>query len=121
MPGYFLRNVPRQVLKGSGEMVAATIRTILALPAPAAVREQRRDRRDARPPVPSVEAILYDAADDVAAFAAFPHAHWKKIWSTNPLERLNKEIKALLRRRRRLPQIHFRVLQPNTSRVCQAM
>jgi putative transposase len=29
----------------------------------------------------------------VAAFAAFPFAHWKKIWSTNPIERVNKEIK----------------------------
>ena len=33
------------------------------------------------------------AKDDVTAFAAFPFSHWKKIWSTNPLERVNKEIK----------------------------
>ena len=37
--------------------------------------------------------MLRDAGEDVLAFAAFPAAHWKKIWSTNPLERLNKEIK----------------------------
>ena len=37
--------------------------------------------------------MLRDAAGDVTAFAAFPVSHWKKIWSTNPLERLNKEIK----------------------------
>jgi putative transposase len=37
--------------------------------------------------------MLRDAAADVTAFADFPVAHWKKIWSTNPLERLNKEIK----------------------------
>ena len=42
---------------------------------------------------PKVEAMLRDAADDITAFAAFPVSHWKKIWSTNPLERLNKEIK----------------------------
>src|SRR5215469_15356615 len=42
---------------------------------------------------PKVEAMLRDAADDITAFAAFPISHWKKIWSTNPLERLNKEIK----------------------------
>ena len=30
---------------------------------------------------------------DLTAFAAFPQAHWRKIWSTNPLERVNKEIK----------------------------
>jgi transposase-like protein len=42
---------------------------------------------------PKVEAMLRDAAEDITAFAAFPVSHWKKIWSTNPLERLNKEIK----------------------------
>jgi transposase-like protein len=42
---------------------------------------------------PTVEARLRDAADDITAFADFPVAHWKKIWSTNPLERVNKEIK----------------------------
>ena len=40
-----------------------------------------------------VEAMLRDAADDITAFAGFPVGHWKKIWSANPLERLNKEIK----------------------------
>ena len=34
-----------------------------------------------------------DAKAEVLAFAAFPREHWRKIWSTNPLERLNKEIK----------------------------
>jgi putative transposase len=37
--------------------------------------------------------MLRDAADDLPAFTAFPIGHWKKICSTNPLERLNKEIK----------------------------
>jgi transposase-like protein len=91
---HFLRNVLAQVPKGSAEMVAATIRTIFAQPSPAAVREQlgviagMLGRQ-----FPRVEAMLHDAADDITAFAAFPIGHWKKIWSTNPLERLNKEIK----------------------------
>ena len=34
-----------------------------------------------------------DAKAEVLAFTAFPKAHWRKIWSTNPLERINKEIK----------------------------
>ena len=34
-----------------------------------------------------------DARAEVLAFSAFPRAHWTKIWSTNPLERLNKEVK----------------------------
>jgi putative transposase len=37
--------------------------------------------------------MLLEAAGDITAFADFPPAHWKKIWSTNPLERLNREIK----------------------------
>ena len=41
----------------------------------------------------AVETMLRDAATDLLAFTGFPAAHWKKIWSTNPLERLNKEAK----------------------------
>jgi transposase-like protein len=37
--------------------------------------------------------MLRDAAPDILAFAAFPQSHWRKIWSTNPLERVNVEIK----------------------------
>jgi putative transposase len=91
---HFLRNVLAAVPKGSAEMVAATIRTIFAQPAPAQVGEQldliagMLGRQ-----FPKVEAMLRDAADDITAFAVFPLSHWKKIWSTNPLERLNKEIK----------------------------
>jgi putative transposase len=91
---HFLRNVLAQVPKGSAEMVAATIRTILAQPGPAQVREQlgviavMLGRQ-----FPKVETMLVEAADDITAFAAVPLGHWKKIWSTSPLERLNKEIK----------------------------
>ena len=42
---------------------------------------------------PAVEAMLREADADLLAFTAFPVSHWKKIWSTNPLERLNKEVK----------------------------
>ncbi|GAA4927598.1 transposase-like protein [Nonomuraea thailandensis] len=75
-------------------MVAAAIRTIFAQPTPDMVRDQlgviasMLGRQ-----FPQVETMLHEAADDILAFAAFPPAHWKKIWSTNPLERLNKEIK----------------------------
>ena len=37
--------------------------------------------------------MLRDARTDLTAFAGFPPAHWRKIWSTNPLERLNREVK----------------------------
>ena len=91
---HFLRNVLAQVPKGSAEMVAAAIRTIFAQPD----AEHVRDQLDVIATMlgrqfPKVEAMLRDAADDITAFADFPAAHWKKIWSTNPLERVNKEIK----------------------------
>jgi hypothetical protein len=94
VPSHFLRNVLAQVPKGSAEMVAATIRTIFAQPSSPQVREQLQVIA-AMPgrQFPKVEAMLLDAADDITAFAAFPIGHWKKIWSTNPLERLNNEIK----------------------------
>ncbi len=91
---HFLRNVLAQVPKGSAEMVAAAIRTIFAQPDAAHVREQlgviatMLGRQSAK-----VETMLRDAAEDLLAFTSFPTAHWKKIWSTNPLERLNKEVK----------------------------
>ncbi|NGM16249.1 IS256 family transposase [Verrucosispora sioxanthis] len=91
---HFLRNVLAQVPKGNAEMVAAAIRTIFAQPDAAHVREQldviagMLGRQ-----LPKVETMLRDAAHDLLAFTGFPPSHWKKIWSTNPLERLNKEIK----------------------------
>ncbi|HEV2070375.1 MAG TPA: transposase, partial [Acidimicrobiales bacterium] len=91
---HFLRNVLAKVPRGSAEMVAAAIRTIFAQPDAAAVGDQL-DSIAAKlgRQFPAVETMLREAAPDICAFAAFPVAHWKKIWSTNPLERVNKEIK----------------------------
>ena len=91
---HFLRNVLAVVPKGSQTMVAAAIRTIFAQPDAEHVRDQLEviatmlGRQ-----FPKVEEMLREAAEDITAFADFPVAHWKKIWSTNPLERVNKEIK----------------------------
>jgi transposase-like protein len=91
---HFLRNVLAQVPKGSAEMVAAAIRTIFAQPDAHHVHEQldviagMLGRQ-----FPKLETMLRDAAPDLLAFTSFPPGHWKKLWSTNPLERLNKEIK----------------------------
>jgi putative transposase len=91
---HFLRNVLAQVPKGSAEMVAAAIRTIFAQPDAEHVREQLDTIADMLGrQLPKVESMLREAADDITAFADFRVPHWKKIWSTNPLERLNKEIK----------------------------
>lgn len=91
---HFLRNVLAKVPKGSAEMVAAAVRTIFAQPDAGAVADQL-DSIAAKlgRQFPAVETMLRDAATDICAFAAFPQAHWKKVWSTNPLERVNKEIK----------------------------
>jgi hypothetical protein len=49
--------------------------------------------RDPSSTVPDVAAKLEDAGEDLIAFSAFPSPHWTKPWSTNPLERVNAEIK----------------------------
>jgi putative transposase len=91
---HFMRNVLARVPKGNAEMVAAAIRTVFAQPDAEHVHSQldviagMLGRQ-----FPQVEAMLREAKDDLLAFTAFPVSHWKKIWSTNPLERLNKEIK----------------------------
>jgi putative transposase len=91
---HFLRNVLARIPKGRAEMVLALIRTIWAQPDPAAVRDQLDAVADKLSTgFPVVAAMLREAREDVTAFAAFPFAHWKKIWSTNPLERVNKEVK----------------------------
>ena len=91
---HFLRNVLARIPRGRAEMVLALVRTIWSQPDPAAVREQLDEvAAKLAGGFPAVAAMLVEAREDVTAFAAFPFAHWKKIWSTNPLERVNKEVK----------------------------
>jgi putative transposase len=91
---HFMRNVLARVPKGNAEMVAAAIRTVFAQPDAEHVHSQLDVIADMLGrQFPAVEAMLREAEEDLLAFTAFPTAHWKKIWSTNPLERLNKEIK----------------------------
>jgi len=90
----FVRNVLARIPKGSTEMVLAAIRTIFAQPDAAAVAEQVDEIVDGlEPRFPVAAAMLAEAKADVTAFTSFPVSHWKKIWSTNPLERVNTEIK----------------------------
>jgi transposase-like protein len=91
---HFMRNVLAKVPKASAEMVAAAIRTIFAQPDATHVRAQLDEvARMLDGQFPQVAAMLRDAAEDLLAFTGFPLAHWRKIWSTNPLERINGEIK----------------------------
>jgi len=91
---HFMRNVLARVPKGSQEMVAAAIRTIFAQPDAGAVAEQLDSIADKLGrQFPAVEQLLREAAPDICAFAPFPVDHWRRIWSTNPLERVIKEVK----------------------------
>src|SRR5690606_24017519 len=91
---HFVRNALARVPKASAEMVAAAIRTIFAQPNAQLVREQVDTVADMlAPKFPAVAELLHEAKADLTAFADFPTAHWRKIWSTNPIERLNREIK----------------------------
>ncbi|MFF4331462.1 IS256 family transposase [Streptomyces sp. NPDC001591] len=106
---HFVRNVFSVIPKGSAEMVAATIRTIFAQPTSDAVRAQLDTVADMLGrQFPKVKEMLLEAKEDLTAFADFPDQHWKKIQSTNPLERLNREIK----RRSDVVQVF-----PNTAAV----
>jgi transposase-like protein len=85
-----LANIP----KGHQEMVSAAFRTIFAQVSPEKISAQwdhvanmLTERFD------KAAALMMRAKEEVLAFGTFPRAHWRQIWSTNPLERLNKEIK----------------------------
>jgi putative transposase len=91
---HFLRNVFGVISRESAEMVAATIRTIFAQPTGETVRAQLDTVADMLGgQFPKVKAMLLEAKEDLTAFAVFPERHWKKIQSTNPLERVNREVK----------------------------
>jgi transposase-like protein len=91
---HFARNLLALVPKSHQDMVAAVFRTIFAQPdsdTVAATWNQVRDQLGDR--FPKIAGLMDDAQAEVLAFAAFPRVHWTKVWSTNPLERLNKEVK----------------------------
>jgi putative transposase len=91
---HFVRNALALVPKGAQAWVAATIRTAFAQPDPTSAREQWRRVADGfRDRFPRLAALLDEAEADVLAYLAFPPEHWRQIWSNNPLERLNKEVK----------------------------
>jgi putative transposase len=91
---HFLRNLLTKVPKSAGPFVATIVRSIFAQPdAPtthaqhARVIEQLADR------FPAAAEMLADAGQDILAFTSLPQPHWRQIWSNNPQERLNKEIR----------------------------
>jgi len=91
---HFMRNALSLVPKAAQQMVGATIRTVFAQPdARSACEQWRRVADGFRPRFPRLSELMDEAEEDVLSYAAFPAEHWHKVWSNNPLERLNKEVK----------------------------
>jgi putative transposase len=91
---HFLRNALARVPKSAQAVTAAAIRTIFAQPDRQTAGDQLRRVADSlRLRFGNVATLLEDAEDDLLAYMAFPREHWRQLYSNNPLERLNKEIK----------------------------
>ncbi|MGI9148602.1 MAG: IS256 family transposase, partial [Chloroflexota bacterium] len=91
---HFMRNALALVPKGAQQMVAATIRTVFFQPDADSARVTRCQVADGfRARWPRLAQLLDLAEDEVLAYLAFPQEHWRQVWSNNPQERLNKEIK----------------------------
>jgi transposase-like protein len=91
---HFMRNALSLVQKAAQQMVGATIRTVFAQPDSESAHQQWRKVADGfRGRFPKLSELMDEAEEDVLSYAAFPAEHWQKIWSNNPLERLNKEVK----------------------------
>jgi len=91
---HFMRNLLCKVPRTAQDLVATLVRTIFSQPDAKTTQEQLErviDQLQAR--FPEAANLLEKASHDLLAFTAFPKEHWKQIWSNNPLERLNKEIR----------------------------
>lgn len=91
---HFMRNALAHAGKAQRRMVSAAIATVFAQETAAAAHEQWRVvAAQLRPKFPGVGKLMDAAEDEVLTYMDFPKAHWLQIHSTNPLERLNAEIK----------------------------
>lgn len=91
---HFMRNAMAYAGKTQRRIVSAWIGTAFAQDDATAARKQWRDVADqARPRIPKLAALMDEAETDVLAYMGFPAQHRAKIHSTNPIERLNHEIK----------------------------
>jgi len=88
-----LRNLLAHVPKSAQAMVAALVRTIFVQPdKPTALVELNKVAETLHRRFPQAANALRDMAEDLLAYMSFPPEHWRQIYSTNPLERLNREI-----------------------------
>lgn len=91
---HFMRNALAHAGKSGRRVVSAFIATAFAQDTPEAASTQWRNVADQiRPKVPKLATLMDSAEQDVLAYMTFPWQHWTKLHSTNPIERLNGEIK----------------------------
>jgi transposase-like protein len=91
---HFMRNVLAYIPHGEKSLVSALLRTIFTQPSRRDADLQWQQVSDQmRKRWPQAAALMDDAQQDVLAYMAFPVEHWTRLYSTNPLERLNKEVK----------------------------
>jgi transposase-like protein len=90
---HFMRNMLTHVPKGAQSVVAAGVRMIFMQPDHGAAQDQLRHCADGmQRRFPKAAELLLNAEDEILAYMSFPSEHWLQTYSTNPLERLNKEI-----------------------------
>ncbi len=91
---HFMRNLLTKVPKSAQSLVATLVRTIFAQPdAELTWAQHTRVIEQLAGRWPEAARLLADAADDLLAFTALPKEHWRQIWSNNPQERLNRELR----------------------------
>ena len=90
---HFMRNILGRVPKSAQQEVAAAVRSVFAQPDMASAREQLRRVAARLAGYPKAQALLIEAEDDILAHMALPESHRRRLHSTNPLERLNAELK----------------------------
>lgn len=91
---HFMRNALAHAGKSGRRVVSAFIATAFAQETPEAASQQWRAVADQiRPKLPKLATLMDDAEPDVLAYMTFPREHRAKLHSTNPIERLNGEIK----------------------------
>jgi transposase-like protein len=91
---HFMRNLLSRVPKSAQPFVATLVRSIFAQPSAEEVAAQlARVIEQLTPRFGPAAELLEQAGPDITAFATFPSEHWRQIWSNNPQERLNREIR----------------------------
>lgn len=91
---HFMRNLLSKVPKSSQSLVATLVRGIFEQPDSDAVWRMHAEvveKLEAR--FAAASKLLDEAGADILAFSPFPKEHWRRVWSNNPLERLNKELR----------------------------